>query len=308
MENQTSKQFALQLGALVTLYTSVIFLILLLFSTVNIIWYDVASFYWERLGEEQTIRLSIASLLVFFPAYLFLTRKVNVSRRESNNAQYVSLTRWLIYLSLLLGGVVILTDFATVIFNFLNGEITTRFLLKSLILLAIIGFTFHYYLRDIKGYWLANEKASLLQAGIAIVVILSSIVFGYSKISGPEVVRALKIDEKQLSDLQLIQNKIELYVQTNNKLPNSLEELYAGMDIPSTEGRPDYTYSVFDQKFSLCANFAYDANNQNTTTHYIGEVKIESLPGEEYKITNYHNWDYKAGNFCFERELKNIDG
>ena len=46
-ENQTAKHFVLQLGSLITLYLSIGFLLVLLFSIINLIYPDAAEGYWR---------------------------------------------------------------------------------------------------------------------------------------------------------------------------------------------------------------------------------------------------------------------
>jgi hypothetical protein len=48
----------------------------------------------------------------------------------------------LVYLSLLVGGGVLLGDLVAIILAFLNGEITTRFILKAGVLLVVVGAAF----------------------------------------------------------------------------------------------------------------------------------------------------------------------
>src|SRR5690606_23353244 len=124
-----AKSFVLQLASLATLFVSLPAFITLIFSIINLQFPDAADNYWQVDGYQSAIRYSIAVLVIFFPAYLFLTRKVNVSRR-SEGELYHTLTRWLIYLALLVAGLIMLGDLAVVVYTFLNGEITTRFILK----------------------------------------------------------------------------------------------------------------------------------------------------------------------------------
>ncbi len=103
MENHTAKHFVLQLGSLVSLYVSLGFLLALLFSIINIVYPDAIDDYWTIESNHDTVRVGIAMLVVFFPTYLVLTRTVNKIRRSAGGTDtYLSLTKWLVYLSLLL--------------------------------------------------------------------------------------------------------------------------------------------------------------------------------------------------------------
>ncbi len=142
MENNTAKHTVLQLGALITLYVSLTSLVVLLFSIINLQLPDAIDSYWEIESSASSVRYAIAMLVVFFPTYITLTRVVNKTRRSETNPTYLGLTKWLLYLSLLVGGGVLLGDAVVVILNFLEGEITMRFLLKAVTLFLVVGVAF----------------------------------------------------------------------------------------------------------------------------------------------------------------------
>jgi hypothetical protein len=58
--------------------------------------------------------------------------------------------RWLTYLTLFLAATVLIGDVIVLVFNVLGGEITTRFVLKVLVVGFIAGTVFWYYLSDIR--------------------------------------------------------------------------------------------------------------------------------------------------------------
>jgi hypothetical protein len=120
MEN-TAKNFALQLGSLISLYVSIGALIALLFGIITLLYPDSAQYAWEGESARITIRTTIAILVVFFPTYITLTRIVNKIRRTESGT-YLTLTKWLIYLSLLIGGGVLLGDLVTVLNSFSSSS------------------------------------------------------------------------------------------------------------------------------------------------------------------------------------------
>ena len=302
MENHTAKHFVLQLGSLITLYLSIAFLLVLLFNIINLAYPDAADAYWQIEGYSDAVRIGIAMLIVFFPAYLILTRKVNqIRRQESSDGSYLGFTKWLIYLSLLVGGGVILGDLVAVILGFLNGELTTRFMLKAGLLLVVVGLAFYYYLLDARGYWSANEKKSVTYGMFTALFVFISLIVGFNYIETPEVVREMKLDEKQVTDLQDMQFRIQDYLAANNKLPANLEEAYSGLIVPTApEDRPAYEYEVTENGFSLCADFAHASQNRDNIS-YPAEVYDTSVI--DMRIKGGSNWDHPAGRHCFPRTI-----
>jgi len=297
MENHTAKNFVLQLGSLITLYLSLTFLLVLLFSIINIKFPDSIDGYYSIESYNQGARIGIAMLVVFFPVYLVLTRKVNNIRRQETNSTYLGLTKWLVYLSLLVGGGVLLGDLVAVIMGFLNGELTTRFVLKAAVLFVIVGVAFYYYLQDAKGYWIDHEKGSVNFGRGMFLVVLLSLIIGSFNIDTPKVVREMKIDETQVRDLQDIQWRIEDYIRQNEVLPSALEELYVEGTKAKTspEDREEYVYEITDEGFKLCATFLHstEMNNNSMIRPY--------YPDENTIIKNPNNWEHGEGRVCFDR-------
>ncbi len=185
MENHTARHFVLQLGSLASLYLSLSFLLVLIFGVINLAFPDATNGYWEIESAHQGVRIGFAMVIVFFPTYLILTRTVNKLRRTETSGAYLSLTKWLVYLSLLVGGGVLLGDLVTVIMTFLEGEITQRFILKAAAVFVVIGAAFHYYILDARGFWLKNEAKSVQFAYGAIAVVIASLAYGFTSIEAP---------------------------------------------------------------------------------------------------------------------------
>jgi len=298
MEN-TAKNFALQLGSLVSLYVSITGLIMVLFNVITIQYPDVAAQgYWEYESAASGLRFAIAMLIVFFPAYIVLTRLVNNVRRNEHGT-YLMLTKWLIYLSLLIGGATLLGDLVAVIFNYLNGELTIRFILKALAFLVVIGAAFTYYLFDARGYWQTHEKHSIQYgAGAALIVILV-LILGFMNTKAPAEVREMKIDQQQITDLSVIQSRVYDYYQVNGKLPASMEAAFSGVPTPvASAGRDSYTYTATsDTSFSICAGFAYPSSQADQAQYAATPLYIDG------GIKNSENWDHGKDNWCFERVI-----
>ncbi len=299
-ENNSAKHFALQLGSLISLYVSIGALIQVLFGVITIVFPDQASAYWEYESATSGIRWAIALLIVFFPAYIALTRVINTIRRQTG-VPYLGLTKWLIYLSLLVGGLVLLGDLVSVIFNFLNGELTIRFFLKALTVLVVVGSAFVYYLYDARGYWQTREAKSKQYALGACILVLASIVVGYINIEAPTEVRERSLDQNQITDLGMIQSYIMNDYATANTLPDSLADLDLAENLPTApDGRDAYTYKrTSDSVFELCAEFAFPSDkDMYASMPYMDAGTI---------LKNPDDWTHAKGSWCFTRSL-NIQG
>lgn len=298
MHNNTAKNFSLQLGSLIGLYVSVTAIIWLSFGVINALYPDASFGYYQYESAQQGIRIGIAMLIVFFPVFILLTRLTNKIRRNDTST-YMSLTKWLIYLSLIVAGLFLLGDLVTVILTYLNGEVTMRFILKALTIFIVIGCAFYYYIQDAKEYWNTHEKESKMYGGAVSVLVIGLLVGGFTQSDTPEKVRMMRIDEEQTTSLSDMQYRIEDHYRINKALPTDISSLYIGIEAPkATLGRDAFSYKVQDDDtYELCATFAYPSQNGTETT--VPQEVNGSIPMKN----PYSNWDHGAGTTCFERTV-----
>lgn len=204
----TPKDFFLNLGWLITLYGSVISLINLLFETINRSFPDVLNYQSYTLGTYDTsLRLSIACLIVFFPVYIIVTRYMRKIAKTDPTKRETWSRKWFVYLTVFLTSITILVDLIVLINTFLNGEITTRFIMKVITVLIITGITFGYYIFDLKKESV-NNKIGNMFAILSTVIIIASLVYAFAIIGSPAHERLKRIDQQKIYDLQNIQYQI----------------------------------------------------------------------------------------------------
>lgn len=303
METNTARNFALQLGSLIALYISLSAIITVIFGVINVLHPDSAEGYWAYDSAQQGIRIGVAMVIVFFPTYIFLTRLVNQIRRKETGA-YLVLTKWLVYLSILVGGCILLGDLVVVILTYLNGEVTLRFILKAGALMLVIGAALYYYLQDAKLYWNTHEKESKTYAAGASLIAIAVLALGFMNSDTPKEVREMKLDDQQTQSLQEMQYRIEDHYRINKSLPEDTTMLYVGGTEPTApEGRDAYTYKIVDgDTYELCATFAYPSQTTGMSV-----TEPSRISPEEAIKNPYNNWDHTAGKTCFERTVIDYD-
>ena len=154
LQRTSPKDVFLHLLAIITLYTSAISFLVLIFQYVNVLFPDPLEFamgYHMRLGSYGAIRWSIASLIVVFPVYLITSWFLNKGY-STPSKRNLWIRKWLIYFTLFAAALIIIGDLVTLINRLLEGELTIRFILKVMAVLFVAGSVFGYYLWDIKRY------------------------------------------------------------------------------------------------------------------------------------------------------------
>jgi hypothetical protein len=111
---------------------------------------DAADKVYMYGSNNQSMRWSAASLLIAFPVFLWMARIVARQVVSDPLARLSPVRRWLTYLTLFLAATAIIGDLITLVYNLLAGELNVRFLLKVLVVGAVSGAIFSYYLADLR--------------------------------------------------------------------------------------------------------------------------------------------------------------
>lgn len=125
-------------GALYTWATS---LILLLFTYLDFAFPDPAwKFSQARIDEAfSIIRAQLAIVIVAFPVFLvlwhYLLREVRLDSEKAKGG----IRRWLGYLAVFVGALTLSGDVMTLVYLLLEGQLSTRLLLKTAVLFLIAG-------------------------------------------------------------------------------------------------------------------------------------------------------------------------
>lgn len=132
-----------------TLYVCAFQLGNLLFDFINLAFPDELRPF-EAQRAESSIRWATASLIIAFPIFLWLHTKMQRELRLVPARRQSGVRRWLIYLTLLVAAGVILGDSITLVYNLLSGELSARFVLKVLVVAAIAGAAFTYFIHLVR--------------------------------------------------------------------------------------------------------------------------------------------------------------
>lgn len=134
-----------------TLYISAFNLGNLVFQFINRAFPDPSAQY-AALGEysRYAIRWSVASLVVAFPVFLYVSNLLGRAIKRDPSKRASKVRKWLTYITLFVAAGVIIGDLTSLVFNFLGGELTLRFVLKVLTVGIIAGTIFGYYLWDLR--------------------------------------------------------------------------------------------------------------------------------------------------------------
>lgn len=107
-------------------------------------------YYYGERYQSESMRWLIASLLVSFPAWFFLTRAHLISYAKDPERRTSPVRRWLTYLTLTVAASTVLVTMIVLLAGALGGEYVERTLFKSLIVIALSGGIFGFYLWELR--------------------------------------------------------------------------------------------------------------------------------------------------------------
>ncbi len=243
---------------------------------------------------RSAVTWQMASVAVAFPIFLLVMRTILREAQIHPERLQSSVRKWLTYIALLLTAGAVICDLIWFFDYFLTGELTSRFLLKALTVMAICGTIFVYYLSSLR--WdrktnVAQAKSRSLKFGIgAAAAVIITFCIGLGVAGTPHQQRHAEADRRRVEDLRGIAFAIYSWhkraevEKSSPPLPPALFALESrgiiARQIADPETKSLYEYHVkSDADYELCATFS-DA----------GEA--DRLP-----VTQF--WHHGRGRTCF---------
>jgi len=296
----TPKDVFLHLFNIVTFYLSVIGFITLFIQYINALFPDELNYYFA--GIASGVRWSTSVLFIAIIAYVVSAWMLEKDLAKTQEKRNLKLRKWLIYFTLFISAVTVIVDLMIFVFNFLEGELDTRFFLKVLVVLVVAVAVFGYYMWDLRR---TNGKTNLpkILAIVVLTVSFGSIVAGFFIIGTPTEQRDRRFDTQRTQDLEQIQNIVSDYWMEHDVIPEDLtvlEKETVGFSVPTDPITHEaYEYNVTEElSFELCAVFAQSSDDKlhrNMREEYYAPVVYKDFYNE--------NWNHDAGRMCFSRTI-----
>ncbi len=296
------KDFFLHLAATITLYVALGSLITLLFSIIEYAFPTQAAYSYMG-GYTSSMRFAIASIIILIPLYFLFVWFIEREITRVPEKAHLPVRRWLAYLTIFGAIALVAGDLITLINYFLNGDLTTRFLLKVVALLVVAAVVFWGYLATVRhpADIASSQKQIKFASGVGALIVIATLITGFVVVGSPMTARKIQRDTTRINDLSNLQGQIQNYWSINRKLPASMsalkDGLYSNIPVDPNTGAayeyiPEPTSSVAPNAFKLCATFetVSDAKALNTTYYYAGAYSPD-------------DWKHGTGRVCFDRSI-----
>ena len=303
-----AKDFFLWAGAMLALYVAVFNYVALLWDYINYSFPDPLAYYPSD-PYQSGISWEMASLIILTPLFLILMWYIRRDIKRDPTRADIWIRRWALYLTLFVAGVTVAVDLIYVLYAFLNGtDITTRFLLKALVVLAVAAIGFMHFLADLWGYWAQYPSRNRTVSFATGILVAVSIAAGFFIVGSPAQARLYRFDDQKVSDLQNIQYQIVNYWQSKQILPTALTDLndpISNFTVPVDPQAGDlYTYKTTGKmSFQLCATFNAATRGNAALTDRTASAPVPvGMTGPVGKPIA-DNWQHDAGQVCFDRTI-----
>lgn len=314
----------LQLSLLVT---NVFALMTIVFVVIDRLFPDLLTqnnMYRIREGTES-LHTAIALLAVTLPASLAVTLLMRRMTTRDTQLFTSPVRKYGIGMTLVVSALAVCGAIFSIVFQFLQGELSSRFLTKALSVLVIGGSLFWYYRYLFHATREQAFRIEKLAMSISALVLLAAAIYGIALTGSPAEIRREKFDDRRLSDLSQIQSQILSYWQTNRKLPENLASLTNALSyfaVPTDpKTKTPYEYRIISQStelpnktassavFELCATFETVRKVQGK---FEGIDTINNGQQDKMIASNFDGyyidqetpfWNHSKGRQCFERTI-----
>ncbi len=303
MNNQHNAKYAfyylLSLAALIFMALSVGMIV---FGIVNKTVVDALALSNYNFYDSQ-MRFAISALFISAPIFYFFSSLISRGLKKGELEKDSAIRRWLNYFILLVSSVIILGVFIGIINNFLDGELTLRFVFKAIAMLIISGITFSFYYYDIKRT--QPEKKDIIVRiyfFASLILVIAAFVAAWFFVEAPKEARNRRLDQIVVNNIYSLESAVNTYYEKNKKLPESIEELKANknyfLDVntlidPATKEAIVYN-KLNDKGFEFCATFRTDSNTDSK-----GRTIAITYPGD--------NKSHRTGYQCLTGTLYAVE-
>jgi hypothetical protein len=267
---------------------------------------------WATTG----MRWSVASLLVGYPIFLFLGWRLAAKKRKDPERRRSRVHAWLTYVTLIFAAGALIGDLVAVVFQYLNGELQTRFMAKAGVVGAISAAILWNYSRDVERHSSRVDMAGRALALLSMIVVGALVAWAFTVVRGPGTARYQMADEQRIGGLTETTRLVDCHYTYTGALPESLEAMGAFLSeraqrVPVADGcfrdlptdpisGAAFRYRAIDaDTYELCAVFEFgwpDAEGDAREWQAGGYYFYPGAGQQQRKLKKPQS----AGETCFE--------
>jgi len=267
---------------------------MIIFQIINKLIPDVPGFF-QGSFSDSSLKYAISQMIIAAPIFFLTMRQIHkylFSGELDNNS---GIRKWLTYFMLFVSSVVLIGWLIGTLNSFMQGELTTKFLLKAITAIGISATVFSYFLYDIKRKevkGVRDQRIKIFLIG-SLTLVVAALIGSLFVVESPSDARNRKLDSMVINNFSEIDNAVNTYYAENNKLPDSLAVLQEEFsylrddDLKDPATGSSYEYKVSDDKtYELCATFRTVSADEKSREYYFDD-----------------RWQHEAGEQCLTQTV-----
>jgi hypothetical protein len=226
------------------------------------------AYQWASSG----MRWSIASLLVGYPIFLLLGWRLAARKRRDPDRRRSRVRAWLTYVTLIFAAGALIGDLVAVVYQFLEGGLSTRFAAKAGVVGVISAAILWNYSRDAERMTGGVDVGGQALAIISTLVVIALVAWAFTVVRSPAAARERIADETRATNIVTMARLADCHLTYFGALKDDFPAMQAALsDLGGrrpigggcTDAYPqdpttglDYRYRVIDaDTYELCATF-----------------------------------------------------
>lgn len=218
----------------------------------------VITFMMPEAGDSYSryrmngLRWSMAAVMVFTPAFLWLHWKDARASQANPVRRFGTIRRWLTATALLAAALTLACDSIYVIYAFLTGELTPRFIVKAIAVALMAGTVLYYFRQERQTEPVARfNPGAWLAAGLTLLALSTSLWLSGGPLQGQKEAR----DDIRLRELRIVREDVAACKSFRTEgLPETLAPMSCARAPQDLTGLASaITYERLEQdRFEIC--------------------------------------------------------
>jgi len=298
-QNNAAKYAFFYMLSLVALIFMALSAGMIIFQIINKNIIDIINQYQGRYSPEQ-LKFAISALIISAPIFYITVWQIFKNLASGALKKDSGIRKWLTYLILFISSVVMLGWLIGTVNSFLDGDLTVKFILKSITAIGIAAAVFTFYFYDIRREEVDNKKNNIIRIYLfgSLVLVIAIFTASLFFVESPTETRNRKIDNAILEDFNIIDGAITTYYDENGQIPMDfavLKEDFSYLsdnDFKNPVNGEKYEYKIMgENKYELCTAFMSSNKDENADQN------------DYYK----DRWPHEAGYQCLSQKARNIE-
>lgn len=248
---------------------------------------------------DEIMKFAISAIIIAAPLFYWMLTLIKKAMKKGELKNDAGVRRWLTYFILFVSAVVAIGWLIGTINSWLSGELSLKFILKTLSVLLITGVIFSYYFYDIRQGAKTSKLINRIYLFVSVALVVGAFITSFFFVESPQNTRIRLYDQNITNDLSVIDSSINSYYAKNKALPADLNKLVETNDYYLTKsqlgdkaGTQQYVYDIQDSThYELCATF---------------KMKTKDLPANSSQYFD-PRFLHEAGYYCFKLQADDLN-